>query len=334
MLYDTTRIPSGAGAALMTEQLSKHSSGSSPIQPPAFQLPTASATTLETRYVSPALASSQSRGAEAAYEVKCLIPQSLAEELERTLGSRMLVDPFAAKENDGQYRITTLSTDTEARDCFHRSPGYAKRKYRLRRYGSESRLYLEQKTRRGQRVNKRRVATTESELQSVFALARCMQQAECKSTTSIQNVADEETLWDLHMFQNRIDSLNLRPVCLMSYQRRAWFAETESGPVRWTLDRSLVGAEWTQWSIDSCSELKPILQDDQVICEFKFSGGMPSLFKQVVHDYQITPGGFSKYRNCMSKLTGLALPTATPCNPDGSGDVSDKSNPDRGLSHD
>lgn len=320
----------------MTEQLSKHSSGSLPIQPPAFELPNTSATTFETRYVSPALASSQAKGAAAAYEIKCLIPRSLAEELERTLGSRMLVDPFAAKENDGQYRITTLSTDTEDRDCFHRSPGYAKRKYRLRRYGSESRLYLEQKTRRGQRVNKRRVATTEFELQSVFAPTRCTQQdAECRNTTSFHTVTDEETLWDLHMFQNRIDSLNLRPVCLMSYQRRAWFAETDSGPVRWTLDRSLVGAEWTQWSFDGCSALKPILQDDQVICEFKFSGGMPSLFKQVVHDYQITPGGFSKYRNCMSKLTGLALPTsAAPRTTDHSGVVSDVSDPDEGSSHD
>lgn len=296
----------------MTEHVSQDAPGSFS----ALEKSRAETLAQAAQYVSPALAQSRSQDA-AAYEVKCLISGALAEDLERHLGSLMVVDPFAAKEPNGQYRITTLSTDTAARDCFYRTPGYAKRKYRLRRYGSESRVYLEQKTRRGYRVNKRRVATTESELQSAFSAGDCCVQKNAADAVIPDPQSEGRQLWNLQMFHNRMGSLNLQPVCLMTYERSAWFAETESGSVRWTLDRGFSGAMWNEWTLEPTVPLLSILSPDQVICEFKFSGSMPQLFKRILHEYQISPGGFSKYRNCLSRLTGLALSKAVPSDDSG-----------------
>lgn len=300
MLYEESRFLSGDGPALMSEQhfhqASAASGGMSSSESPQF--------------VSPALARFNGRTSQAAYEVKCVVSAGMAVDLEKALRSSMTADPFSARETDGHYRITTLSTDTLAWDCFHRQPGYAKRKYRLRRYGSEQTIYLEQKTRRGHRVSKRRVATTEAELQQLFACST--RQTTVDDVTSGEAVASRSTenhIWDLQMFQNRIESLNLRPVCLMSYERRAWFAETESGPVRWTLDRHLTGAESDQWNLSDCQPLTQILPEDQLVCEFKFSGAMPQLFKKVIAEFQIVPGGFSKYRNSVARLTGMTLPS-------------------------
>ncbi len=203
MLYDESRFLSGDGPALMSEQHFHHASAasggmSSPESP---------------QFVSPALARFNGRTSQAAYEVKCVVSAGMAADLENALRGSMTADPFSARETDGHYRITTLSTDTPAWDCFHRQPGYAKRKYRLRRYGSEQTIYLEQKTRRGHRVSKRRVATTEPELHQLFASSTRQAKTDDTSGDSVSEKSAENHIWDLKMFQNRIESLNLRPVC-------------------------------------------------------------------------------------------------------------------------
>src|SRR5262245_58191826 len=46
---------------------------------------------------------------------------------------------------DGRYSIRTLYCDTPALDVYHRSPGYRRSKFRLRRYGASEAVFLERK---------------------------------------------------------------------------------------------------------------------------------------------------------------------------------------------
>jgi hypothetical protein len=73
-------------------------------------------------------------------------------------------DPHADPALGDGYRITTLYFDTLALDVFHRQGPDRRRKYRVRRYGSEVLLYLERKLKSGERVRKYRSAIPEAEL--------------------------------------------------------------------------------------------------------------------------------------------------------------------------
>lgn len=233
-------------------------------------------------FQSPALHSGGSSGN--AFEVKCVMDETTAEAIEAMLSGSMTLDPHAAA--NGCYRITTLATDTADLCTFHRRPQFSGIKFRIRRYGDEASVYLEQKQRRGNRVRKRR---------SRVALPLPLDFDRRRGSE------DAPDAW----FWSEISSRSLRPVCLSSCERRAWFAFGEFGPLRLTLDRQLRAMLISDWNMELTENLPPLL--DRVICEFKFSESMPVLFRQAVQEFQLSLGGFSKFRTCVSLLTGLAI---------------------------
>lgn len=245
----------------------------------------------DTTFQSPALAT-KNQGADA-FEMKCLLDEATATALEKQLASHLQIDQFCARSDSGQYQIITLATDTSDYSVFKRSPGFGQRKFRVRRYGSESWGYLERKTRRGNRVRKIRSKIDLSEL------------------VKLQEPALEESdSWEGDWFRMAVRQRMLQPVCLMSYERRAWFGNSENGPVRLTFDRNLLAGLTSGWSTDASGLVLPVT-DRSVICEFKFSGAMPVLFKSAIQQFGLNPGGFSKYRHCLSRLTGMSLPAST-----------------------
>ncbi len=245
----------------------------------------------EATFQSPALAT-KNQSADA-FEMKCLLDEATATAIEQQLTSKLQMDQFCAGSASGQYQIITLATDTHDYSVFRRSPGFGQRKFRVRRYGSESWGYLERKTRRGNRVRKIRSRIDLSEL------------------VKLQEPAlDESDSWEGDWFRTAVRQRLLQPVCLMSYDRRAWFGNSENGPIRLTFDRNLLAGLTSSWNTDASGLALPVT-DRNVICEFKFSGGMPVIFKSVIQQFGLNPGGFSKYRHCLSRLTGLALPAPT-----------------------
>ncbi len=262
---------------------------------------------------SPALASCSS--VANAFELKCVLSEQTATRLVEFLGDSLQVDPFASSAPQGRYHITTLSTDTSELNCFHRVAGYARRKYRIRRYGNEEIVYLERKTRRGSRVQKIRSVIPGSELTrlgqavgsdgaDVFHSANCF----CEPSDSVKSESPGE--WAGAAYQSQLERRALKPACLMTYERQAWFGQSENGAVRFTLDRNLQGQLTSNWTLDVSEStiLTNIISDDEVICEFKFRGSLPKIFKAAIQEISLDPGGFSKYRNCMSVLMKLDRP--------------------------
>lgn len=229
------------------------------------------------RVESPSLSSSGT-GDGPAFELKFLVDEPQARAVEQYLHGRLPFDPHGDPDR-GAYQTTTLYLDTPGLDVFHRLPPLKRRKFRLRRYGTDAHIFLERKMRANDRVRKRRSAVPVDELP---LLANPL------------SVSD----WSGRWFHQRLLARGLRPSCLIGYERTAYTAITAEGPLRLTLDRHLRGAPAQDWRVEPCERGLPFLSG-QVILEFKFRTALPALFKELIQEFQLAPGSASKYRLCL-----------------------------------
>lgn len=234
--------------------------------------------------LSPSLQSSTEQNG-AAYEMKFLLTED--EALKLAEGFRYILSPdphgtdgFAA----GEYSVTTVYSDTPTFDTYHRQKGYTGRKYRLRRYGQEEIVYLERKSKRGKKVKKRRISLSQQEL--------CwLNQANCDPN------------WEGAWFKQQLSERRLSPILTVMYRRQAFVGDCPEGPMRLTFDRCVTGLHTRDWQVDPFHDGSKILED-QVICEFKFRGTLPTPFKAVIEAQRLSPTSVSKYRLCLA-ATGV-----------------------------
>lgn len=219
-------------------------------------------------------------GAGPAYELKFLVAEELARAAEAWASGRLAPDPHGDPELDGAYRTTTLYLDTPTFDVFQRRPSFRRSKHRLRRYGTEASIYLERKSKNGDRVRKQRSVVPAAEL------------------ASLANPMSLLT-WPGHWFHRRLLERGLRPAALIAYERTAYVGEAAEGPLRLTLDRRLRGALAGEWAVPTAEGGLPLLTG-RVILELKFCSALPILFKELVQALRLSPCAVSKYRSYMS----------------------------------
>jgi hypothetical protein len=166
-------------------------------------------------------------------------------------------------------------------------PGFRRRKFRVRRYGIESKLYLERKTRWGDRVRKRR---SDAPLEDMPLLAG----------------DGTRTDWSGQWFCDRIALRGLRPACRITYDRTAFVRATPAGPLRLTLDRTIRGTPTDCWDLSPVDgeEILPGF----VVCEFKFRQSLPELFRGLIEQLKLEAGSISKYRRVMTSAGIVPLP--------------------------
>jgi hypothetical protein len=226
---------------------------------------------------SPSLATPGDGGGPA-FELKFLLDPARSREAEDWARQCLTLDPHGDIALGGAYWTTSLYCDTPELDVYHRSPSYKRRKFRLRRYGVGPAVFLERKTKAGDRVAKRRVAVADAEL---AMLAHPM----------------SLVTWPGHWFHRRLVARRLGPACRISYQRTAYVGAGADGPLRLTLDRRLRGLLTTEWDVTAFEGGQPLL-DGQVILELKFRSALPRLFKELVTSLRLSPRAVSKYRLC------------------------------------
>lgn len=228
---------------------------------------------------SPSLAGEAAHRA-AAKEVKFLLTETLAQAVESQLREVLARDPHCG--DSGAYQLTSLYCDTPQWDVLHRVGRFALCKFRLRCYGDAEQIYLERKARKGSQVRKRRSHISLPELDLL-----------------VHETSHED--WAGAWYRRQLRRHDLRPACLVSYERAAYFGFGSEGPLRLTFDRNIIGSLTSDWSFarpENCRRLLP----QHVVCEFKFRGNMPAPFKQVIHDLQLTIGRCSKYRTCLREF--------------------------------
>jgi hypothetical protein len=106
-----------------------------------------------------------------------------------------------------------------------------------------------------------------------------------------------------HWFFRRVTLRRLRPVCVIRYARTARMAETPEGPVRMTLDASVMASPTTVVTLTAVPS-RPLVEG-LMILELKYSGLFPRIFKDLVDEFHLTPRPASKYRFAVQTL-GLA----------------------------
>jgi hypothetical protein len=221
-------------------------------------------------------------GAPAAYELKFLLTEAQARAVEARLAARLQLDSHADPALDNCYQTTSLYCDTDQLEVFRGLGSYKRRKHRLRRYDGSAFIFLERKSKWGDRVEKRRVMIPDAEL---GLLANPM----------------AATTWPGHWFHRHLHSRRLAPICTITYERLAFMARTADGPVRLTFDRRIRGVLAKDWAVEPVAEGTPLLTH-QVICEFKYQAFLPALFKDTIQALRLVPSPVSKYRTFMRVL--------------------------------
>jgi hypothetical protein len=219
-----------------------------------------------------------------AYELKFLLSESQARAVEELARQHLVPDPHGDPAAGNAYHTTSLYCDTAQLDVFHRCQGFKRRKHRLRRYGQENWLFLERKSKWGDRVKKRRSRIAEMELPLL----------------SGPPSAEE---WPGHWFQQQLRERALLPICRIAYERFALVGLSAAGPLRLTFDRRLRGELTNSWDLTSLKQGLAVLTD-RVICEFKYPAFLPLVFKEIISNLCLTPSPVSKYRMFLRE-TGL-----------------------------
>jgi hypothetical protein len=213
--------------------------------------------------------------ASAAFELKFLLEEEAALRVEVWARRHLAPDPHAEPSLGGAYTIHSLYLDTPGFDVFRRADADLRHKYRVRRYGRGDALYLERKTRWGDRVSKQRVAVDDDWLPLLPSDAPAPG-------------------WPGAWFQGEVQARRLRPVCRISYRRTA-FVGDDCGPVRLTLDRHAHCVPQALWRVDALGDGLPLLPG-RVVLELKYRDALPALFKRLLVELCLSPGSVSKYR--------------------------------------
>lgn len=224
-----------------------------------------------------ALSPSLRKGAGPAFELKYVLTLDEASRAEEWARSFLSPDPHG---QEGAYSTLSLYCDTPTRDVFHRERGYRRSKYRVRRYEAGDFLHLERKTRRGDRVSKKRSVLGLDNLRLVID-------------------ADPEPEWEWGWFLKQVRFRNLSPAARLGYARTAFVGHCPEGPMRLTIDRDLRGEMSSGWDVGPLRDPKPLLQGKAVL-ELKYAEVMPAPFRKLMEKLPPNrPGGASKYRLCM-----------------------------------
>jgi hypothetical protein len=215
-------------------------------------------------------------------EIKFLIDPPTAQRVRDWARVHLSPDPYGTGPYSDEYQTTSLYLDTQQLDVFHRRGSFGRAKYRVRRYGNGSTLFLERKLKNRGLLHKRRTAV------EVEALDRL--------TLADPGARD----WHGQWFHRRLLARQLHPICEISYSRTARMTLNDDGPVRLTIDEAVQArpAEGLRFAM---SPGIPTLER-QCILEFKYRHAPPALLKRLVEQFRLEPQPVSKYRLSVEAL--------------------------------
>jgi hypothetical protein len=219
---------------------------------------------------------------ECRFETKFLLAADSVRNVVGWVDSRLETDPHGGA--DGGYQVSSLYFDSPDFEIFRMAQAGAVDKYRVRRYGSEDVLHLECKSKRQDRTMKWRVTIPAAELPRV------------------EQACGPES-WAGDWYAEALRARSLRPVCHVSYSRRAWSGCVEGEHVRVTLDQDLrcQRAE----GLRSCLAGPGVPLLEGCVLEVKFTRSLPDAISTWTTALGVEPQRLSKYRRAV-EVCGLA----------------------------
>jgi hypothetical protein len=216
-----------------------------------------------------------------ASEIKFVVAAALGARIRDWARVNLEPDPYGAGPFNDQYHTASLYFDTTAGDVFYRRGSFGRSKYRVRRYGSASFVFLERKLRKPGILVKRRTIVA---LETIDRLS--------------EPLTDPE--WPGEWFHRRLLLRQIKPVAELSYNRVARFARTSEGPARLTLDEDLRAVLATSPRFSGAEG--PLVLPGHMILELKYRHHPPAIFKRLVEEFALEPERASKYRLGMASI--------------------------------
>ncbi|MCU0721325.1 MAG: polyphosphate polymerase domain-containing protein [Pirellula sp.] len=220
------------------------------------------------------------------YEIKFTVTPNLAAEIQDWALVNMGPDPFLADREEDSYRVTSLYLDTPQFGIFHRQPESENRKYRVRRYGDSSKVWLEVKRKKGDLVRKKRTWIDETAVPHLTELVDSSDEHEPENSD--------------HWFRARVNRYELQPCTWIEYRRFARVHESTSLGARLTIDRDIRCLTARDWSVPNglgaaAASITPNCQ-----LELKFCNTLPALFKSLMNTFSLARSVLSKYRTSVN----------------------------------
>ncbi len=238
-------------------------------------------------------------------EFKFTIDAEQRREISTVLHEQMQVDPHGDAE--GRYPIVSVYYDSAGLDLYLAAANRrrSRRKLRLRVYGDEhtrasTASFVEVKHRYRVRVAKRRIALS---IDEGLALGRGRLPAQLQ-TESDRLVAEE--------VRGMVRQLQLRPVCVMRYDRQAFRGLGGEADLRITFDEQIRvrGRDLVPSAGDRDFDLD-ILEPGQSVLEIKVAERVPYWLAHLVGRTGCVRRSFSKYQSAVMDL-GLQPAAADP----------------------
>lgn len=224
--------------------------------------------------------------------------ESLVEKLIPVVQTKMKLDAFADPKTGG-YSVEGIYYETLELSVFNKTPGYSRKKFRIRRYSEGAALFLERKSKRKGFVTKRRIQLDANQIPEMLQALPTTE-----SATTPNSGASGQT--ELDWFIRRLERRLLRPTLCIAYDRVAFLQMDQLGPIRLTIDRSVGCCRLTQLGFPESSSYQRIL-DGKCIVELKYREALPNTFRQFIEEFQLKVQPVSKFRHGML-ATGLAWP--------------------------
>lgn len=219
---------------------------------------------------------------ECRYETKYLILPDRVSQVVEWVDSRLERDPHGG--SDGDYQVSSLYFDSPDLAIFRMAQAGAVDKYRVRCYGSEDVLHLECKSKRQERTVKRRTTIRAVELPRV------------------EQARGPES-WAGDWYAEALRTHSLRPLCHVSYLRRAWAGCVEGEHLRLTLDRDIRCERAEGLTARPPGSSMQLLEG--CVLEVKFTRSLPDEISRWTTALGIEPQRLSKYRRAV-EVCGLA----------------------------
>lgn len=229
-------------------------------------------------------------------EYKFLVPVFLIDSIRADIYPYMNLDPFAKKQNSGEYTVRSIYYDTPKFDCYHEKIEGIKvrKKYRIRGYNipeQDKVAFLEIKRKYNNHIDKNRAPINNQNLLS-FLTSQNLD----KYILSFSGNGKEKNDAIRFLFHYYRDRLN--PVILINYEREAFVGRFDS-TFRITFDKNLRSAAYPS--------LESLYKEDQMtyalmnyfILEVKFYSGLPTWIKSILTRYNFSRKSLSKYTICL-----------------------------------
>jgi SPX domain protein involved in polyphosphate accumulation len=223
------------------------------------------------------------------YELKYLLRREQIEPLLADLGQTMRLDAHGGAS--GSYPITSLYYDTPDYKAYwdkldgHRS----RRKLRVRVYGDttitpETEAFLEIKQRVNKLMRKRRVALSYGDAVDL----------EGYQTLGVARGGSDQSL--LHEAYYLYRTLQLRPACVVTYDRMAFEGDSRAPDLRVTLDTNLRGRVHDLSLLSTGAAVnQQVLGSEYAVLEVKANQNVPRWVAQLVARHRCTFYRISKY---------------------------------------